>query len=91
MSAAQTPPPAVPTPEKPRLIKVGEIESRAGLSRQSVQMYVNMGLIKPAAMTKGGQRLFEESVIDRIALIRRLTSENGYSLKEIHDTFLYNK
>jgi len=89
--ATPTPSPAPETQAKPKLIKAGEIASRTGLTRQSLHMYVNMGLLKPSGMTKGGQRLFQESDIERINLIRRLCSENGYSLKEIHDTFFHDK
>lgn len=74
-----------------RLVKAGELARRTGLTRQSLHMYVNMGLLNPASSTKGGQRLFYESDIERVSLIRNLCVENGYTLKEIRETFLHDK
>jgi len=73
-----------------RLWKAGELARETGLTRQALHQYVLAGLLVPADMTKGGQRLFEKGAVDRVELIRKLTAI-GYPLKEIHDIFLKSK
>jgi DNA-binding transcriptional MerR regulator len=69
-----------------RPLKVGELARRTGLTRQAVHQYVLLGLLEPAQMTKGGQRLFEPSAVARVQLIRDLCA-NGYTLRGIRDLF----
>jgi len=75
------------TAHPPALVKAGEVARRTGLTRQALHVYVNMGLLKPAGMTKGGQRLFDETAVERVELIRRLCG-TGYTLRDIKEIFL---
>ena len=43
-----------------------------GLTRQTLHNYATIGLITEERRTDGGQRLFDESVFERLALIQRL-------------------
>jgi DNA-binding transcriptional MerR regulator len=70
---------AVAVPRK--LYRVSEIATHMGLTRQTLHNYVTIGLITEECRTDGGQRLFDESVFGRLALIQRL--KRSYLLHEI--------
>jgi len=61
---------AVAVPRK--LYRVSEITTHLGLTRQTLHNYATIGLITEERRTDGGQRLFDESVFERLALIQRL-------------------
>jgi DNA-binding transcriptional MerR regulator len=71
----------------PRLLKAGELARHTGLTRQALHLYVQMGLIRPAEMTRGGQRLFEAGMVARIELIRKLCA-SGYTLQAVREIFI---
>ena len=75
--------------EKPRLYRMGKLAERAGVSRQIVNTYCMYGLLKEAERTEGGHRLFDESSVRRIRLIRQLKAR--YSLAEINRIFIRDK
>lgn len=43
---------------------------QAGLSSHQVRVYLEMGLLRPCGATGGGFRLFDESCIQRLKLIK---------------------
>ena len=51
----------------------------AGLHPQTMRMYENRGLVRPAR-TPGGTRLYSENDVERLKLIQRLTTELGLNL-----------
>ena len=57
-----------------------------GLTNQMLHLYCNMGLLKEVKKTGAGYRMFDESAVRRIQLIRTL-NRRGYSLREIRQTF----
>ena len=60
-------------PYRPRkLFRVSEIAEHLGITRQTIHNYATIGLITEEDRTPGGQRLFNESVFDRLLLIQRL-------------------
>jgi DNA-binding transcriptional MerR regulator len=61
---------SVPLPKK--LYRVSEIADHLGLTRQTLHNYATIGLITEERRTDGGQRLFDESVFGRLAVIQRL-------------------
>ena len=65
-----------------RLLRIGEIAAQADVSTRTVDYYTTLGLISPAARSGGNYRLYDSSVIDRIAMIRRL-EEQGVRLENI--------
>jgi DNA-binding transcriptional MerR regulator len=66
-------PPGRAFPALPRkLYRVSEIAEHLGITRQTVHNYATIGLITEEDRTPGGQRLFAESVFDRLVLVQRL-------------------
>lgn len=72
---------------KKELLPIGEAAKKAGVSVQSVQNYIMLGLLKPAGKTAGGRRLFDQQAIDRIVLIRKM-NKSGYTLRGIRELFV---
>jgi len=73
--------------EKRELMSVGPAAKKAGVSRQSVQYYLMLGLLEPKEVTDAGRRLFDEKNVERIKLIKRLNN-SGYPLRAIRELFL---
>lgn len=73
--------------DEQRLYAIGQAAQLAGVSRQSVQYYLMVGLIKPTVCTPTGRRLFDQQAIARIRLIKQL-NQNGYPLRAIRDIFM---
>lgn len=69
-----------------KLLPVGKAAKKAGVSRQSVQYYLMVGLLKATEVTKTGRRLFDERGVERIKLIKQL-NDTGYPLREIRELF----
>jgi hypothetical protein len=55
-----------------KLYRIGELVSNTPFSRQTIHNYTIMGLIHEAGWTKGGHRLYDESVFRRLSEILRL-------------------
>ena len=55
-----------------RILKIGDVSRRAGLSVKTIRFYCDQGLICPSGRSEGHYRLFEESVIEELSLIRAL-------------------
>jgi len=73
--------------KKGRLESIGTAAKKAGISRQSLQYYVMVGLLEPTEVTETGRRLFDEESIERIKLIKKL-NDSGYPLRAIRELFL---
>ena len=73
--------------EEAELISIGEAAKKAGVSRQSLQYYLMVGLLEPTQVTPSGRRLFDRKAIERIRLIRRL-NDGGYPLRAIRELFM---
>ncbi len=72
---------------KLKLMSIGKAAALAGVSTQSLQYYIMVGLIKPTAVSKTNRRLFDTKAVDRIKLIRKL-NKSGYPLRAIRELFL---
>lgn len=72
---------------KSKLVPIGDAAKKAGISRQSLQYYIMLGLLEPTEVTPTGRRLFDEQTIKRIKLIKKL-SDSGYPLRGIRELFL---
>ncbi len=66
---------------------IGAAAKKAGISRQSLQYYVMVGLVEPTEVTASGRRLFDDKSIERIRLIKKL-NDSGYPLRAIRELFL---
>ena len=69
------------------LIPIGEAAKKAGVSRQSLQYYLMVGLLEPTKVSDTGRRLFDRQAIERIKLIKRL-NKSGYPLRAIRELFI---
>jgi hypothetical protein len=70
-----------------KLLRTAQAAAGAGVSKQTLQYYLLVGLIEPTEHTSSGQQLFDTKVVERIRLVRQL-NESGYPLREIRDIFL---
>jgi len=70
-----------------KLMAIGQAAKKAGISRQSLQYYLMVGLLEPTEVTPTGRRVFDEKSIERIKLIKRL-NKSGYPLRAIRELFL---
>lgn len=75
---------------KGKLMSVGTAAKKAGISRQSLQYYLMVGLLEPTEVTPTGRRLFDEKSVARIKLIKTL-NESGYPLRAIRELFLQGR
>lgn len=73
--------------KKSELSPIGTAAKKAGISRQSLQYYLMVGLLEPTEVTPTGRRLFNKKCIERIKLIKKL-NESGYPLRAIRELFL---
>ena len=64
------------------LLRIGEVAARAGVTSRTVDFYTSLGLLTPAARTKGSFRLYDPSAVERIGAIRQLEAF-GVPLNEI--------
>jgi DNA-binding transcriptional MerR regulator len=72
---------------KKGLLSIGSAAKLAGVSRQSMQYYLMIGLLEPAEITETGRRLFDQNSIKRVKLIKKL-NKSGYPLWAIRELFL---
>jgi len=68
-------------------MQIGRAAKLAGISRQTLQYYLMLGLIEPTETTPTGRRLFDEKTVERIKLIKRL-NQSGYPLRAIRELFI---
>ena len=73
--------------EKSKLSPIGTAAKKAGISRQSLQYYLMVGLLEPTEITPSGRRMFDERGIERIRLIKKL-NDSGYPLRAIRELFM---
>jgi DNA-binding transcriptional MerR regulator len=73
--------------QKSKLTPIGAAAKKAGISRQSLQYYLMIGLLEPTEVTATGRRLFDEKGIERIKLVKKL-NESGYPLRAIKELFM---
>ena len=73
--------------DEPELFPIGRAAKKAGVSRQSLQYYLMVGLLEPTQVTPTGRRLFDRKAVERIRLIRRLNN-GGYPLRAIRELFM---
>ena len=67
-------------------MRISQAAKAAGVSRQTVEYYIMLGLIVPIR-TDSGRRFFDAALVRRIRLIRKL-NRTGYTLRAIRETYL---
>lgn len=73
--------------KKGKLTPIGAAAEKAGISRQTVQYYLMVGLLEATETMPSGRRLFDDKAIERIKLIKKL-NDSGYPLRAIRELFL---
>lgn len=53
-------------------MRIGEVATRVGLSLRTIRHYHEVGLVVPSARSTGGFRLYTESDVARLSLIKSL-------------------
>ncbi|MBM9467919.1 MerR family transcriptional regulator [Nakamurella leprariae] len=61
---------------------IGAVAERTALSLRTLRHYDEVGLLPPSGRTDGGFRLYTESDVDRLLLIRRM-KPLGFTLEEM--------
>lgn len=69
-------------------MQIGAAAKQAGISRQSLQYYLMVGVIEPTRVSPTGRRLFDEKSVERIKLIKKLNT-SGYPLRAIRELFVH--
>jgi DNA-binding transcriptional MerR regulator len=74
-------------PDNQDMMTIGSAAKMAGVSRQTMQYYIMLGLIEPSHSTPTGRRLFNRKTIDKVRLIKKL-NQSGYTLRAIRELFI---
>jgi len=61
---------------------IGDLTRQTGLSRHTVNYYINIGLIEEASRSQNNYRFFDDAVIKRLNKIIELRNKN-VSIKKI--------
>jgi MerR family transcriptional regulator, copper efflux regulator len=67
-----------------KMLKIGVVARRTGLSIDTIRFYEKQGLLKSPTRSQGGFRLYQPKDIEHLQLIRTGQSL-GFSLEEIRD------
>lgn len=63
---------------------IGAVAERTGLSLRTLRHYDEVGLVSPSMRSEGGFRLYSESDLSRLLLVRRM-KPLGFALEEMAD------
>lgn len=72
------------------LVRLAGAAAGGGVSRQTIEYYIALGLITPIRLPDRFGRLFDDKLIRRIKLIRKL-NRSGYALRDIRETYFRNR
>jgi DNA-binding transcriptional MerR regulator len=72
--------------DKQELLSIGKAAKKAGVSRQSLQYYLMVGLLEPTKVTSTGRRMFSGQAVETVKLINKL-NKSGYPLRAIRELF----
>ena len=68
-------------------MQIGRTAAKAGVSKQTLQYYLMVGLLEPTCVTSSGRRMFDDAAVERIRLIHKL-NKSGYTLRAIRELFM---
>lgn len=77
-------------PVKHGLMRISAAAHAAGVSKQTVEYYMMLGLIYPIRPDGGRGRFFDDAIVRRIRLINEL-NRSGYTLRDIRETYLAHR
>ncbi|WP_405445743.1 MerR family transcriptional regulator [Streptomyces erythrochromogenes] len=67
-----------------RHMQIGEVAARTELSLRTIRHYEETGLVTPSARSQGGFRLYTETDVARLMVIRRM-KPLGFTLDQMRD------
>ncbi|WP_437022400.1 MerR family transcriptional regulator [Streptomyces sp. enrichment culture] len=67
-----------------RHMQIGEVAARTELSLRTIRHYEEAGLVIPSARSQGGFRLYTETDVARLMVIRRM-KPLGFTLDQMRD------
>ncbi len=70
-----------------RYLKISQAAREAGVTKSTIEYYILIGLIEPIRPERSSRRYFDDRLVDRIRLIRKL-NQSGYTLRAIRETYL---
>lgn len=82
MPRKSAPPPAAGRADA--TMQIGEVAARTELSLRSLRHWEEVGLLRPSGRTEGGFRLYTESDVEKILVIRRM-KPLGFTLEQMSD------
>ncbi|MDQ0792383.1 MerR family transcriptional regulator [Streptomyces sp. B1I3] len=65
-------------------MQIGEVAARTELSLRTIRHYEEIGLVVPSARSQGGFRLYTESDVARLMVVRRM-KPLGFTLEQMGD------
>lgn len=65
-------------------MQIGEVAGRTELSLRTIRHYEETGLVMPSARSQGGFRLYTETDVARLMVIRRM-KPLGFTLEQMRD------
>ncbi|MFI1422886.1 MerR family transcriptional regulator [Streptomyces sp. NPDC020731] len=65
-------------------MQIGEVAARTELSLRTIRHYEETGLVTPSARSRGGFRLYTETDVQRLMVIRRM-KPLGFTLDQMRD------
>ena len=65
-------------------MQIGEVSERTGLSLRTIRYYEEVGLVPPSARSKGGFRLYTDTDVERLQLVRQMKPLD-FSLEDMRD------
>jgi DNA-binding transcriptional MerR regulator len=65
-------------------MQIGEVAEQTGLSLRTIRYYEEVGLVTPTTRTSGGFRLYTETAVARLRLVKRMKPLD-FSLEEMKD------
>ena len=71
--------------EEKDFLKIGEIAQLVSLSVSSIRQYEQRGLLKPAARSEAGHRLYSQEQAVQLQFIRQANLAAGLTLAEVKD------
>ena len=70
--------------DKHKHMQIGEVAARTELSLRTIRHYEEAGLVAPSARSQGGFRLYTETDVARLMVIRRM-KPLGFTLEQMGD------
>jgi MerR family transcriptional regulator, repressor of the yfmOP operon len=67
------------------LLRIGDIAARVGVSTRTLRYYQEFGLLEPTGSSPGGNRLYSEDDVTRLARIVELRQVMGFDLDQIRE------